>query len=279
MFAHNTECRVSKNPLNLLGLMIVCPLLLLAGVSHAATTQLDFSSVFNANVVRNASDDICNFDGLNRCYVSSARALNASRPEGLGLPDQGLFVANAEHPEVELAPFNASPAANNAWKASGIGSTNFTVVPAGSYAALHLFAAAGGANPASPATMRITLRYSDSSSTTSDSISVPDWFGDATAAGSYYLRDEMDRFNDGVYETAEDTAVFGFALRADPSKTLDSIDVIIDAIPTNGVFVLFGATATTDGSTTLPPVVTAVDPARGPAGGGYSDQDYGQQLY
>jgi hypothetical protein len=221
--------------------------------------QLDFTSVMNANVVRNSAGDACNFDATNRCFVSSSLATtNVSNPLK-GLPDNGQFAANDDHPLVVLKPFNTSPAANNAWKATTLGTTNFPVSPSGQYSVLHVFATAGGASPSDPASMQVTLTYSDNTQSSPVSFTVPDWFGDVSGSG-YYLRDGMDRWNVSSYESANTTAVFGFPVQADPSKTLTSISINVTGIPSGGVFALFGATATTADSAALPPVVDSVWP-------------------
>jgi hypothetical protein len=220
--------------------------------------QLNFTSVMSANVVRNLAGDACDFDAPNRCFVSSSLATNDVSNPLKGLPDNGQFPANDDHPLVVLKPFNTSPAANNAWKATVLGTTNFPVTPSGQYSVLHVFATAGGASPSDPASMQVTLTYSDNTQSSPVSFEVPDWFGNVSGSG-YYLRDGMDRWN-GSYEPVNDAAVFGFPVQADPSKTLTSISINVTGIPSGGVFALFGATATTADSAALPPVVDSVWP-------------------
>jgi hypothetical protein len=220
--------------------------------------QLNFTSVMSANVVRNLAGDACDFDAPNRCFVSSSLATNDVSNPLKGLPDNGQFPANDDHPLVVLKPFNTSPAANNAWKATVLGTTNFPVTPSGQYSVLHVFATAGGASPLDPASMQVTLTYSDNTQSSPVSFEVPDWFGNVSGSG-YYLRDGMDRWN-GSYEPVNDAAVFGFPVQADPSKTLTSISINVTGIPSGGVFALFGATATTADSAALPPVVDSVWP-------------------
>ena len=222
--------------------------------------QMDFTSVMNANVVRNSAGASCNFDDPDRCFVSSSTAVANGATTAEGLPDNGQFAANDDHPLVVLKPFNLNPGANNAWKATTTGTTNFSVSSPAQYSAVHVFATAGGASPSDPATMQVTLIYSDNTQSAPVTFTVPDWFGDVSGSG-YYLRDGMDRWNGASYETANTTAVFGFPIQADPSKTLNSISINVTGIPSGGVFALFGATATTADSAALPPVVDSVWPS------------------
>jgi len=210
----------------------------------AATVQLDFSAAFNADVVENIGDLVeGQFDSTGARMLTQAVAeANVPGDDDKGIPNDGTFSANSDHPQVILAATDSNDG-NNAWKASGLVTETFAVSPIGQYAEVHFFASAGGVGPSSPAKFKVTLNYTDTTSTTSSEFSVPDWFGDISAPG-YYLIDGMDRFQNPGYEDADTCAIFGFPLSVDANKTLESIDIEITANP--GTFVFFGGIATTE---------------------------------
>lgn len=153
-----------------------------------------------------------------------------------------MYAATADHPALDLADFNTS--GNDAWKATTTGTTNF-LVTAGQYRSVHVIVSSGGAGVGNNADFRIRLNYSDGSRDISSTYSAPDWFGDPPVAPMYYVQDGMDRF-DGSYSNVGDPAIFGVGVAADFTKTLSSIDLIIDGVPSGGVFALFGGAATDD---------------------------------
>jgi len=87
----------------------------------------------------------------------------------------------------------------------------------------------------------ITFNYSDLSSTTTASVSAPDWFDEITETTSrYYLVNNLDRFNlnNNTLDNVNDPAIFGFSFTPDSARTLSSITVN----PTSQFFTFFGST-------------------------------------
>ncbi len=222
-----------------------------------AITQISFSSIFNADVVIGNSTDadtsLTSFDTAgtveSTALISSATAVANSRPSSYGLPDDGVFLANQYHPQIQLAAFNAP--GNNAYKAVGTPTINIDVID-GQYDEFHIYAASG--NGASR--FSLVFHYADNTSTTSPEFYVADWFNEITETSSnYYLINGMDRINIGAtgagrtYQQAADPAIFGFKAVIDSTKTLSGFDIVV-AFNT-GTFNFFGAVTNPNAVPTL----------------------------
>ncbi len=235
------------------------------GGSCDLTNALNFSAPYNADVVW-GSDAVGGFDAPNRAFVSSAVAIANGRTGGHGLPDDGFFTGNANHPDVQLAAFDAP--GDNATTVTQVAAISAGVTP-DNYSTVHLYASSGGADPFTYAAFRLTLRYQDGTTTTTAPFAVPDWYGNVAGAGVYYLRDGMDRW-DGGYQNAGNPAVFGFAAEADPGRVLTGVDITVTSLPPGVTFAFFGGVATTHvGATraTSSPALEIVATASPVAGG------------
>jgi hypothetical protein len=231
------------------------------GSAGDTTAQLDFSSIYNQDVVYGAGDGTDgDFDGAGRALVSSSAATNNAQPGDDGLPDDGVFQAVAGvHPRFELPAFDSNDA--NAWQTTGTGSVTAPVTN-GQYETVHVIASAGGAGVGNPAEFQIQLHYADSSTDVSDTLTAPDWYSDpgveyTSSDGQYQLRDGLDRYDAG-YDNADDPAIWGYAVSADSSKTLE--EVTIDVTTNNAdAFNFFGGAATTQRNSELNAAPTAND--------------------
>jgi hypothetical protein len=217
-----------------------------SGVGAAANTaQLDFSDIYDADVVRGTADSTDgDFDNGGYTLVSSSKAQAVVGSPDDGVPDDGVFPAVTDvHPKFDLADFNSDD--NNAWQTTGIGSQTASVSD-GQYETVHVVASAGGASPSTPAKFELKLHYADGTSDTSSVLTVPDWFGSPPSDPGYAVRDGMDRYDaDGnSYENANEAGIWGYGVSADSSKTLT--DVTIDVTENQaGSFNFFGGAATT----------------------------------
>ncbi|SEP13210.1 PKD domain-containing protein [Halorientalis persicus] len=225
-----------------------------SGVGVAANTaQLDFSSIYNSDVVY-GSDATGDFDGGGRALVSSSVATDNGRSADRGVPDDGVFAATAEHPRFDLADFHT--AGSNAWQIPGTGSQTADVTD-GQYETVHVIASAGGAGVGNPAEFKITLDYQDGSSETSNTFTVPDWYSDPSPSDYYFLRDGMDRWASG-YQTEADPAIWGYPVSADSTKTLTEITIVVTSNQADA-FNFFGGAATTKSSSVLNGAPSASD--------------------
>ena len=211
--------------------------------AQAVTIQFNTTSIFNADVVVNNAGGTINSAGRtpldsstsNQTLITNSAAAQLSPTSGNGLPDNGFFAANSFHPDVQLS-FSNSTSRPNARRAFSSTSFNFPVT-AGNYDRVDVFAIStqGSSN------FSITFNYSDLSSTTTASVSAPDWFNEITETTSrYYLVNNLDRFNlnNNTLDNVNDPAIFGFSFTPDSARTLSSITVN----PTSQFFTFFGST-------------------------------------
>jgi len=234
-----------------------------SGTATAATTaQLDFSGIYNADVVRGANDSSAgDFDGGGYSLVSSSVAQNNGNPSDDGVPDDGVFAANsgsAIHPKFDLADFDSAD--NNAWQTTGTGSVTASVTN-GQYNTTHVVASAGGAGPSTPAKFKIKLHYTDGSTETSQNFTVPDWFNTSGPSDpGYAVRDGMDRYNTTYsnYKDRDAAALWGYAVKTNSSKTLQEVTINVTKNDA-GSFNFFGGAATTRGSNVVAGAPTAND--------------------
>nr|WP_321463695.1 DUF4347 domain-containing protein [uncultured Cohaesibacter sp.] len=224
-------------------------------------TQIDISSYFNADVVYDTSsgtDEIASFDATGRAFVTQSWAEYKYSSDPDGMADDGIYEANEYHPYVEIAATNDNTG-NNAWVLENgeTGSYSFDVED-GNYSSLHLFLSAGGVSPSTSSSFSVTLVYSDGTTTTSDEMTVQDWYGEVSQSEDvYYLINGMDRMESKTkYSNANDPAIFGFKIDVDQSKTLVSITINITENDA-GYVAFFGATAVSESGTDLDDVTTS----------------------
>ncbi len=212
--------------------------------STKEAVQLDFSSIYDSDTVvtgSEADDGIQDSDGLfdaEGAFITQAIAEDYDADDPNGLPNDGYFSSDSNHPEVEL-----DWSGENTWKAESVGEQVTAGVPDENYDEIHIFTSAGGAGAGSPAKYTITLNYADGTTTTSSEFTTPDWFGSAPSNG-YYLIDGMDRWYSGSYDDADAAAIFGHSVDADETKTLESVTIDITQMDAD-VFGFFGGSAKT----------------------------------
>ncbi|MDQ2055515.1 Ig-like domain-containing protein [Halobellus sp. H-GB7] len=222
-----------------------------SGTVDAATTtsQLDFSSIYNQDVVYGTKDTTDgDFDGGDRSLPSSSAAVAEGRSSDYGLPDDGVFAAETDvHPKFDLADFNSDD--SNAWQTTGTGSKTAPVTN-DKYETVHVIASAGGAGVGSPAKFEVKLHYDDGSTETSQEFTAPDWYNNSyNPSGVYFLRNGMDRYSSANgYQNENDPAIWGYAVSANASKTLTEVTINVTENQADA-FNFFGGAATTQTST------------------------------
>ena len=192
-----------------------------------ATVQIDLSAAFNQDSIRNLSGGTVDLvdspiDGVSR-LITDSYAQDQDPVNGNGLPDNGFFSANAQHPNVQLGYNNDNDGSNVVFRNSGsTASTSIDLAQTqiGNYNNLHVFATAtNGATD-----LQVVLQYSDG--TESFTTTVTDWLGeitDGTISGGaiqYNLINGMDRDVNG-FENLNDPAVFGLNFTVDPTRVLE----------------------------------------------------------
>ena len=199
--------------------------------AQAAPVQFNMSSAFN-------SDSIVNADGTMDTTQSAvdggsySLATQGGLDEGCtspwdppvkGLPNNGKFAANGDHPDVTLAYRNSNNG-NNA-RRSEVGDQFSFSVPHNKYRKVHIFAISGDG----VSEVKLTFKYTDDSTQVRE-FTIGDWF-QSPVPGTYILRDQMDRMNPAGTECDESpdefstARVFGKSLNPNKSKTLKKITI------------------------------------------------------
>lgn len=200
--------------------------------AQAAPVQFNLSSVFNSDSVVNAPSGTIDttqsaVDGGSYSLATQG-ALNAGctspwDPPVKGLPNNGQFASNGDHPDVTLAYRNGQNG-NNARRSEPDDQFSFSV-PHNKYRKVHLFAISGDG----PSNVKVTLKYTDDSTQVKEFV-IGDWF-EAPVTGTYTLIDQMDRMNPAGTECDESphefsTAhIFGKPMKANREKTLKKITI------------------------------------------------------
>ncbi len=216
---------------------------ILSGSSIISTTkeavQLDFSNIYDSDTVitkSEAEDGIQESDGFFDSwagFITQAVAEEEGSETSKGLPNDGDFSSDANHPKVNLAWDG-----ENTWKAEGVGDQVTAGVSDENYDKIHIFTSAAGAGSGNPAEYTITLNYADGSQTTSQDFTTPDWI-DSKPNDGYYLIENISRydFSDGVSENK--FSIFGHSMDVDGSKILTSVTIEITELEAD-VFGFFG---------------------------------------
>ncbi|OKH29897.1 hypothetical protein FACHB389_25290 [Nostoc calcicola FACHB-389] len=208
-----------------------------------STVPFDLSSVFNVDVIVNRPEGVTDttqtpIDGANYALITQSFATFANSTLGNGLPDDGFFGATNFNPDIQLGYRNSDNGNNARLITTSTGSFTFNV-SSGQYAYVHLALNSTEAR----SNVRFTLNYSDGTTQTTDSQTIPDWYEEITPSTTlYYLIDGLDRSKaDGTgFENSNDAAIFGLRLSADTTKTLESITV--EKTASAGYLAFFGAT-------------------------------------
>ncbi|WOB45037.1 DUF4347 domain-containing protein [Thermoleptolyngbya oregonensis NK1-22] len=202
--------------------------------------QFNLSGVLNRDVIANTGDSIQDsIDNQTNVMITQSVATAIGGANGQGLPDNGFFAANAFRPNMQLAYSNTNNG-NNVWFATANGQSMNFAVPPGQYSEVHIAVlSTEGAS-----SMRLTFHYSDGTTQTTGSITIPDWFDEITESASlYYMINGMDRARNTagtLFEDANDPAVFGARFLPNTGKTLQSVTV--EKVGTTGYLNVMGAT-------------------------------------
>ncbi|QLE44764.1 DUF4114 domain-containing protein [Nostoc sp. C052] len=208
-----------------------------------STVPFDVSSVLNVDVIVNRPEGVTDtnqtpIDGANYALITQSFATFANSTLGNGLPDDGFFGATNFNPDIQLSYRNSDNGNNARLITTSTGSFTFNV-SSGQYAYVHLALNSTEAR----SNVRFTLNYSDGTTQTTNSQTIPDWYEEITPSTTlYYLIDGLDRSKaDGTgFENSNDAAIFGLRLSADTTKTLESITV--EKTASAGYLAFFGAT-------------------------------------
>lgn len=198
-----------------------------------AEVQFNVTSTFNADVIVNTDPDPPTpYDedndpiddpgpGGNFALLTQSAA-TAGCPTPVGLPDNGFFPANADHPIVQIA-YNNGNSGNNARRSPSFSTDTYSFnVPGLNYFAVHLFFTAGNGS----ATANVTLNYTFGPPVTT-AFTVPDWFNNPVPP-NYALFDGGDRMPPDapfVCEDSNTTAIFGRSFAADNTRILQSVTI------------------------------------------------------
>lgn len=151
-----------------------------AAVLAEESVDFDLTSHFNADVVANVTPvTACllanydwDYDTIEPQKHLATQTLIACGNAGFGLPDEGVFPANADHPEFDLAYSNADDGLNS--RRSFDAADSFTIdVPNGAYSSFHLFGASGGG----PTGVSLQLTYATGAPQILSG-QFPDWLDD-----------------------------------------------------------------------------------------------------
>ena len=199
-----------------------------------AVVQFNVTSTFNADVIVNTdADPPTPYDedndpiddpgpGGNFALLSQSAAV-VGCPTPVGLPDNGSFAANADHPFVQLA-YNNTSSGNNARRSASFATDtySFNVLPVTMYFVVHLFFTAGNGTAQASVTLNYATGLPDITAFT-----VPDWFNPPVPP-TYALFDGGDRIPPDapfVCEDSNTTAIFGRSFTADNTRILQSVTI------------------------------------------------------
>lgn len=208
--------------------------LLMAGLipalpAQAAAVQVDISDDFNADVLVNGTPGVLDATQDPVDNVSYSLGTQGGFDEGCGagpwkgLPNNGLFAANGNHPKVQLA-YRNSNFGDNARRMEADEKFSFPV-PRDKYKRIHLLATSGD----EASNVKVTFTYTNDS-TTVKNFTIGDWY-QPPVGETYSLIDKMDRMSpDGTVcedpgDGEGDARVFGKALKPNRQKTLRKMTV------------------------------------------------------
>ena len=208
-----------------------------------AAVPLNLTSVLTEDIIVNRANGVTDtsqtaMDRSNWAYMTQSYATFLGGTAGPGMPDNGLIPATTFHPEIQLPYNNANYGNNGSVIRTSTGSFTFGV-PQDNYNYIHI----AGASTEGLSNFRLSLAYTTGSPVTTAIRTMPDWFNEiAQTQDQYYLLNGMDRADfrgNGIFENANNPAVFGFRFAADPTRVLSSVTV--EKTSSAGFFVFFGA--------------------------------------
>ena len=174
-------------------------------------------------------------DGTSHDVPTQSVATRTGGDGSKGVPDDGFFAADANHPDVQLHWSNDDDGPNSRVVTSP-GDTFTIDVPKDNYKQVQIY----GFSASGSTTLSLTLTYDDGA-TDSRMFVFPDWYSDPAPSGLFYLIDGFDRYLYPMVDHDHDGAIFGASLDPDPAKKLVSISVVTAAVDNH--FVFYGATA------------------------------------
>jgi Calcium-binding EGF domain/EGF domain len=206
--------------------------------SFVSPIQLDVAKVlFHDTVVNNGKGTLdptqTSMDASGFAFLTQSVATALGGPAGNGLPDDGRFPANADHPDVKLHFRNDDDGLNS--RVLRAGESFSFAVPVASYQEVQIYALSAEGKSA----VKLTLTYADAT-TEARQVTLGDWFDDPSPAGQFFLVDGLDRFGAGGYVAAHDPAISAVNLAPNPQKKLASVTVAGQGA---GIVTFYGATA------------------------------------
>ncbi|MCB9685877.1 MAG: thrombospondin type 3 repeat-containing protein [Alphaproteobacteria bacterium] len=205
--------------------------------SDAPCQGIDLSAVLIHDTVVNDGNgldltrDVMDASGFDFLTQSVATAAGAAL--GQGLPDDGFFPADAQHPDLQLGWSNDDDGPNS--RILRQGESLAFAVPPGSYTHLQLYAlSTEGAS-----TIQVVVTYDDATRD-SQAITVRDWYDDVVTANQYQLVNGLDRYGNLGWTDANDPCLYAIELNPDPARLVVSVDV---SQPSTDWFVFYGALA------------------------------------
>ncbi len=211
--------------------------------SHAPPpVQVDISKLLNARVVTTLTGgqlvpfqfEVDGGGGL----MTKAAAAAAGSDNPNTLPDDGVFPATADHPEVVLHYSNADGTGYQVHRSpKGSDDVYSFDVPPKNYAKMFLFYTSGGAGKAP---LSIVLTYQDGSTENRERV-VPDWYKilGPTDKDCVYLAVNLAKwFKNNKVRDGSHHSIFGIDVRPAPGKVLTQIKVH----KTRPIVVFWGAT-------------------------------------
>ncbi len=192
--------------------------------------QVDVSKLLNARVVTTCRDGkvVAMRDGIDVSagLITKAAAIALGSKDEHTLPDDGIFPANGEHPEVILHYSNSDDKSNQVHRSDKQAKEDeySFEVPPGKYARMFLFFVSAASGPAA---LHIQLAYADGSSDSRDEV-VPDWYKnlDSGDKDRIYLAYNLSKWSkDNKMLEKDHHNIFGIDIHPSPSRALTKLTV------------------------------------------------------
>jgi hypothetical protein len=213
-----------------------------AAFADATTVQIALGPLLNARIVTTLTAGRLvpwrdALDGVTSGEATRAAALRIGQPFARALPDDGVFPATDQHPEVRLAFSNAEGGADQVRRS--LAQDAYTIaVPPGRYGQFWIFVMSGNGE----STLRLRLSYADGPGEVSDLV-VPDWYFPVKdgEAGRVNLASDLGKWSSANQLMEKDHHyLHGFDLAPDSRRVLVSVGVAKTA---KAVLTLWGAAA------------------------------------
>lgn len=190
--------------------------------------QVDISDLLNARPVTTLTNcELVSWtkgidgNGEGDGYLTHSAAEFNGDKDAHALPDEPIFAANADHPEIKLHYNNADDKHNQARFVSGTG--EFTIkIPKGNYTAVYL----GLSSAEGPSSLHFELIYADSQEL--KDYLLPDYFNNATEKnpGLSYIATDLAKWGKGDKMAEKDHHnIHLLKLDINPKKQLTAIKI------------------------------------------------------